>query len=175
VARRRGFFIGEVDNDHRERFPDGHLARFGSASAHRQKRKRALLVSYDNCVSAQICARFYCEGRPLRRSAFLKKSAATELFRTDQRSRFAMILRREGIVRSNMAGYLFVIRNAEHTEELGGMDFADDAAAAAFGNEVIADLMDRTAKQYTGWTMEIMEGERAVVSVPFKANAGRKR
>ena len=74
-----------------------------------------------------------------------------------------------------MAGYLFVIRNAEHTEELGGMDFADDAAAASFGNEVIADLMHRTAKQYTGWTMEIMDGERAVVSVPFKANAGQKR
>ena len=46
---------------------------------------------------------------------------------------------------------------------------------AAFGNEVIADLMHKQPKQSSAWTMEIMEGERAVVSVPFKANAGRKR
>jgi hypothetical protein len=56
-----------------------------------------------------------------------------------------------------MAGYHFVIRNSKNTEDLGGMDFADDAAAVAFGNGVIRDLMHWAAKPYAGWTMEIME------------------
>jgi hypothetical protein len=49
------------------------------------------------------------------------------------------------------------------------------ADAVAFGNEVILDLAHRAAKQYTGWTMEITQGERALGSLAFKANAGRKR
>jgi hypothetical protein len=83
--------------------------------------------------------------------------------------------RHQGIVRSDMACYHFAIKNSEHTEDLGGMEFANDAAAVAFGNEVILDLAHRAAKQYTGWTMEITEGERALGSHPFKANVGRKR
>jgi hypothetical protein len=74
-----------------------------------------------------------------------------------------------------MAGYHFVIRNTKNTEDLGGMDFTDDAAAVAFGNGVIRDLMHWAAKPYAGWKMEIREGERTVGSVPFKANAGRSR
>ena len=74
-----------------------------------------------------------------------------------------------------MTGYHFVIRNSKNTEDLGGMDFADDAAAVAFGDGVIRDLMHWAAKPYAGWTMEIRKGERAVGSVPFKANAGRPR
>jgi hypothetical protein len=54
----------------------------------------------------------------------------------------------------------FEIRNTKGTEELGGMDFADDAAAVAFGNDVIQDLTSRAAKQYDGCLMEISEGER---------------
>jgi hypothetical protein len=73
-----------------------------------------------------------------------------------------------------MAGYHFVIRNTLRTEDLGGMDLADDAAAVDFGNGVIRDLMHREATQYAGWTMEITEGSRPVGSVPFRANAGRK-
>src|SRR3954470_17320695 len=56
-----------------------------------------------------------------------------------------------------MVGYHFVIRNSKNTEDLGGMDFADDAAAVAFGDGVIRDLMHWAAKPYAGWTMEIME------------------
>jgi hypothetical protein len=53
------------------------------------------------------------------------------------------------------------------------MEFADDAAAVAFGNGVIQDLMHWAAKPYAGWTMEIREGERAVGSVPFKPRPSR--
>jgi hypothetical protein len=67
-----------------------------------------------------------------------------------------------------MAGYHFEIRNTKGTEELGAMDFNDDAAAVAFGNEVIQDLTSRAAKQYDDWLLEISEGERAVDSVSFK-------
>jgi hypothetical protein len=72
-----------------------------------------------------------------------------------------------------MAGYRFAIKSTEATEDLGGMDLADDAAAVDFGIEVIRDLMQRWANQYTGWTMEIKEGDRAVGSVAFTANALR--
>jgi hypothetical protein len=74
-----------------------------------------------------------------------------------------------------MAGYHFEIRNTTGTEELGGMDFADDVSAVAFGKGIVQDLIRRGAKQYTGWTIEITEGERAVDSVPFKAKADGTR
>jgi hypothetical protein len=66
------------------------------------------------------------------------------------------------------------------TENLGGMDFANDAEAVAFGKRIIRDLMDRAAKQYANWTMEIREGERAVRSLPFggmvrKPKSGQSR
>jgi hypothetical protein len=72
-----------------------------------------------------------------------------------------------------MAGYHFVIKKIKRTEELGAMDFADDAAAVAFGHGVVRDLIG--AKQYDDWIMEIRDGERPVGSVPFKPKAGRGR
>jgi hypothetical protein len=42
------------------RFPGRSSRPFRQRLGHRHKRKRALLVSYDNCVSAQISPRFYC-------------------------------------------------------------------------------------------------------------------
>ena len=51
------------------------------------------------------------------------------------------------------------------------------AAEHAVIDAVLVDAVAKAGlKQYAGWTMAIMEGERAVVSVlPSKANAGRKR
>ena len=51
------------------------------------------------------------------------------------------------------------------------------AAEHAVIDAVLVDAVAKAGlKQYAGWTMAIMEGERAVVSVlPFKANARRKR
>ena len=64
-------------------------------------------------------------------------------------------------------------------EAVAFVDATDSPLAA---EDVVIDvvLVDAVAKaglkQYAGWTMAIMEGERAVVSVlPFKANARRKR
>jgi hypothetical protein len=56
--------------------------------------------------------------------------------------------RRDGA--SVVAVYHFVTNNAGRTEDLGAMDLVDDAAAIAFGNEVIRDLIHGAAKQYTG-------------------------
>lgn len=54
------------------------------------------------------------------------------------------------------------------------MALADDAEAVAFGTRTIRDLMNGDAKQhYTGWTMDITDGKRAVSSLPFKFSAGR--
>ena len=68
-----------------------------------------------------------------------------------------------------MPAYSFVVRNngATEIEALGGMALADDGKALAFGKQVIRDLMREGAEQYTGWTMEVAQDERAVASVPF--------
>ena len=56
-----------------------------------------------------------------------------------------------------MAGYHFVIRNSKNTEDLGGMDFADDAAAVAVGAGVIRDQLPRAAQPKARGTKEINE------------------
>ena len=70
-----------------------------------------------------------------------------------------------------MRAYSFVVRNNDATEieRLGGMVLADDGKAAAFGKQVIQDLMREGAEQYAGWTMNVAEDERAVASIPFDA------
>jgi hypothetical protein len=84
-----------------------------------------------------------------------------------------MILRRR-TVDIQMLDYNFAIRNTENTEELGVMEFLDDAAAISFGDGVMQELMLIAATPYVGWTMEITEGERAVGSMPFKAMPRRR-
>lgn len=74
-----------------------------------------------------------------------------------------------------MAGYYFVIRSTKDTEDLGAMDFADDAEAVAFGKQIIRDLMDRAPKNYASWTMEIREGERTVRNVSFGGTVRKPR
>ena len=68
-----------------------------------------------------------------------------------------------------MLGYHFKIHNSGgKSENLGAMGLKDDAEAIAFGKHTIRDLMEGDAKHYSGWTMDIIEGKRAVSSLLFK-------
>jgi hypothetical protein len=66
----------------------------------------------------------------------------------------------------------FEIKNTKGTEDLGWMDCPNDVSAVAFGKGVVQDLTRGEAKQYTDWTIEIMQGKRAVDSVPVTAKVG---
>ncbi len=64
-------------------------------------------------------------------------------------------------------GYRFVIRSGDTVEALGVMPLADDDEARAFGTGVIRDLMEDAAARYAAYTMDIIQGRRAVASIPF--------
>jgi hypothetical protein len=63
--------------------------------------------------------------------------------------------------------------NGARLESLGSSSLNDDSEALAFGKQVIRDLMDGGARQYSGWTMDITESGRAVGSILFEADLGR--
>jgi hypothetical protein len=66
-----------------------------------------------------------------------------------------------------MRAYRFKIHNGTESENLGILALADDDDAIAFGKSNIRDLMAGAAKQYSGWVMDITEGERVVCNIPF--------
>ena len=67
-----------------------------------------------------------------------------------------------------MSGYLFNLHNDAQVEKLGSMALVDDDAALAF-KQVIRDLLDKDNERYSGWTLEIAEGDRRVASIGFGA------
>ena len=74
-----------------------------------------------------------------------------------------------------MPSYDFYLNSNSDIDDLGYMELADDAAALAFGEKVIRDSMEGDAEQYTGWTIDITEGERTVGSIAFAADARQKQ
>jgi hypothetical protein len=56
-------------------------------------------------------------------------------------------------------------------EKLGAAVLADDDEAVAFAKRVIRELIQRDAKLYATWTMEVTAGRRSVASVPFESDA----
>jgi hypothetical protein len=68
-----------------------------------------------------------------------------------------------------MIGYQFSLHADTRVEELGSVALVDDAEARAFGKQVIRDLLDHDDEHCSGWTLEIIEGDRHVASIPFGA------
>ena len=67
-----------------------------------------------------------------------------------------------------MLTYHFTLRNdGAQVDDLGFMGLADDGEALVFAKQVIRDLM-RGDRNYSGWIMEITEGERLVGNIPFE-------
>jgi hypothetical protein len=64
-------------------------------------------------------------------------------------------------------GYRFVIHSDDDIEALGVMRLGDDDEARLFGAEIIRDLMENAAQRYAAYTMDIVQGERVVASIPF--------
>src|ERR1700689_4375206 len=62
--------------------------------------------------------------------------------------------------------------NVTSAEKLGAAILTDDDEALAFAERVIRELMQRDAKLYATWTMEVTVGKRSVASVPFESVAG---
>ena len=48
------------------------------------------------------------------------------------------------------------------------MELDDDYEAMNLGKAVIRDLLHGNATRYVGWTMDVTDGERSVVSIPLR-------
>ena len=68
-----------------------------------------------------------------------------------------------------MIGYQFSLHTDTEVEELGSMALVDDAEALAFGKQVIRDLLDKDDDHCSGWTLEIIDGDRRIASIRFGA------
>lgn len=69
-----------------------------------------------------------------------------------------------------MPHYTFSIHDTGTvTEKLGSDVLDNDADALAFGRRVIRDLIREDEEQYIGWTLDVVDGARAVGSVAFKS------
>jgi hypothetical protein len=68
-----------------------------------------------------------------------------------------------------MQNYNFSIRSADgiDREEIGFMTLVDDEAARGFGLQIIADMLEGSAKSYTSWTMDIASDQRSVWTLSF--------
>jgi hypothetical protein len=73
-----------------------------------------------------------------------------------------------------MPSYRFSIHgNGRHSRENAGwMTLADDDEAVAFAKAVIRDLLHGNAMRYTRSIMDVTQGERAVVGIPFAVFSG---
>lgn len=70
-----------------------------------------------------------------------------------------------------MLAYHFRVRNdGARVDDLGFMTLVDDGEALDFGQQVIRDLMGGD-RNYSGWIMDITEGERLVGNIPFNRSA----
>jgi hypothetical protein len=67
------------------------------------------------------------------------------------------------------------VKDGSSVEPLGFAPLKDDAEALAFGRQVILELMDENAAQYSGWILDITEGTRAVGSIPFDSGRNQER
>ena len=47
------------------------------------------------------------------------------------------------------------------------MSLVDDDEAEVFGKAVIRDLLHGNSMRYARWIMDVTQGERAVVGIPF--------
>jgi hypothetical protein len=77
-----------------------------------------------------------------------------------------------------MLTYHFAVQSDTKVEDLGFMGLDGDNAAAAFGEQIIRELLIEDPGKYTGWSMEIVEGERFVATIAFDLDAikgGRRR
>jgi hypothetical protein len=71
-----------------------------------------------------------------------------------------------------MPCYQFAARTEDsQVEKLGVMDLRHDGDALSFADAIIRDLMHTHPAVYGSWTLDIVEDERQVASVAFKATS----
>jgi hypothetical protein len=71
-----------------------------------------------------------------------------------------------------MPYYQFVARTEDsQVENLGVMDLRHDGDALSFADTIIRDFNAYASGVYGSWTLDIVEDERQVASVAFKATS----
>jgi hypothetical protein len=76
-----------------------------------------------------------------------------------------------------MITYHFAVHSDTNVEDLGFMGLDGDDEAVGFGEQIIRELLIEDPGKYTGWSMEIDEGERFVATIAFDLDTikGRRR
>ena len=65
-----------------------------------------------------------------------------------------------------MPRYDFAVFDGKWIEDEQGEIFSDDAQALAHGRQVVREITRGNHNRFSGWTLEITEGERIVGSIP---------
>ena len=67
-----------------------------------------------------------------------------------------------------MPQYVFSIHcGGEYQEDAGSVALPHDLSAREFGKRVIQDTLDGVGANFDDWSLDIIEGERIVCSMPF--------
>ena len=67
-----------------------------------------------------------------------------------------------------MSRYHFAVKDAARYEDPDGMELPDDAAVRDYAIRVIREVQHGEDHNWTGWTMEVRQGQRIVWQIPFE-------
>ena len=56
-------------------------------------------------------------------------------------------------------------RNGSVEEDLGWLTFSDESEAVNHARRVIADLVRDGAREYAGWTLDVLENDRVIAAI----------
>jgi hypothetical protein len=65
--------------------------------------------------------------------------------------------------------FRFAVHNGHWHDDPEGTELPDDAAARDEALKIIREVTRNNEQVWTGWTIEVTEGDRRVWQIPFKA------
>jgi hypothetical protein len=67
-----------------------------------------------------------------------------------------------------MPRYHFAVKDAARYDDPDGTELPDDAAARDYAIRIIREVQHGEEHNWTGWTMEVRQGQRIVWQIPFE-------
>jgi hypothetical protein len=67
-----------------------------------------------------------------------------------------------------MPRYHFAVKDAARYDDPDGTEVPDDAAARDYAIRIIREVQHGEEHNWTGWTMEVRQGQRIVWQIPFE-------
>ena len=67
-----------------------------------------------------------------------------------------------------MPRYHFAVKDAARYDDPDGTELPDDAAARDYAIRIIREVQHGEEQNWTGWAMEVRQGQRIVWQIPFE-------